>query len=123
MRTYELADDPTACRETFVPLMLALVKPAQRAEALLAFRALVHNPQVRLELVLWAYQSPPLWADRASVATIRSGSRWWRPTQGEADGRAYVGPPVIKIRSTRSSQLLSVRLGRETLDEEPEAQR
>jgi hypothetical protein len=58
MRTYELADDPTACRETFVPLMLALVKPAQRAEALLAFRALVHNPQVRLELVLWGVPEP-----------------------------------------------------------------
>jgi hypothetical protein len=54
-RLYELADDPTACVEQFVPPMLAFVKPAQRAEALLAFRELLHDPQARMEFVIWAY--------------------------------------------------------------------
>jgi hypothetical protein len=56
-RVYELADDPTACIEQFVPPMLAVVKPELRAEALLAFRDLMHDPQARLEFLIMAYQS------------------------------------------------------------------
>ncbi|HEV2459020.1 MAG TPA: hypothetical protein VGS80_11725 [Ktedonobacterales bacterium] len=57
LRLYELADDPTACMEQFAPPMLALVKLELRAEALLAFRELMHDPQARMEFVLMAYQS------------------------------------------------------------------
>jgi hypothetical protein len=56
-RVYELADDPTACMEQFVPMMLACVKPELRAEALLSLRELMHDPQARMEFVLMAYQS------------------------------------------------------------------
>ena len=57
MRVYELADDPTACVETFVLPMVALVTPELRAEALLACRELMHDPHARLEFVLMVYQS------------------------------------------------------------------
>jgi hypothetical protein len=56
-RFYELADDPVACMEQFVPLMLAAVKPELRAEALVAFRELMHNPQARLDFLIRAYMS------------------------------------------------------------------
>jgi hypothetical protein len=57
LRLYKLADDPTACMETFVPPLLALVTPELRAEALLALRDLMHNPQARREFLLMAYRS------------------------------------------------------------------
>jgi hypothetical protein len=57
LRVYELADDPTACMEQFVPLMLACVKPELRAEALVSFREVMHNQQARMEFLLMAYAS------------------------------------------------------------------
>lgn len=55
-RFYELADDPNACMVQFAPLFLSFVAPARRAEALLTMRELVHDPQGRLQMLIWAYQ-------------------------------------------------------------------
>lgn len=56
-RVYELVGDPTACVQFFTPLFLALAKPEERAEALQELRAICHDEQERMALVLWAYQS------------------------------------------------------------------
>jgi hypothetical protein len=42
--------------EQFAPLFLSVVAPERRADVLRTFRTLVHDPQERLQLVLWAYQ-------------------------------------------------------------------
>jgi hypothetical protein len=56
LRVYALIDDPVACMEQLAPLVLASVAPAQRGDALLAFRAVCHSEPDRVALVLWAYQ-------------------------------------------------------------------